>query len=136
MMQVLVDSSIWIDYFRGGGQSGSVDALIDANLLYTNDVILAELIPALRLKRHYRVVNLLKEIALLRLEIDWDELIAIQTQCLQNGLNGIGIPDLIVAQNAKQNQCLVYSLDRHFAYLSDYLGFGLYLRKGIYRFTL
>jgi hypothetical protein len=30
------------------------------------------------------------------------------------GLIGIGIPDLIVAQNAKQNHCKIYSLDSHY----------------------
>jgi predicted nucleic acid-binding protein len=40
---------------------------------------------------------------------------------LKNGLNGIGIPDLIVAQNAKQNQCEIYSLDSHFKLMKDIL---------------
>ena len=43
-MSVLVDTSIWIDYFRGGSNSAQVDFLIDENLLVTNDLILTELI--------------------------------------------------------------------------------------------
>jgi hypothetical protein len=38
---------------------------------------------------------------------------------LKNGLNGIGIPDLILAQNAKQNHCEIYSLDSQFNLLKD-----------------
>ena len=32
-MQVLVDSSVWIDYFRGGTKSDDLDILIDENLI-------------------------------------------------------------------------------------------------------
>jgi hypothetical protein len=44
-MSVLVDSSIWIDYFRNTGKADALDVLIDENLVVVNDLILAELIP-------------------------------------------------------------------------------------------
>ena len=44
-MSILVDSSIWIDYFKGGNGSLELDSLIDENLVVTNDLILTELIP-------------------------------------------------------------------------------------------
>ena len=47
-MSVLVDTSVWIEYFRTGNYSEKVDFLIDENLLVINDLILAELIPFLR----------------------------------------------------------------------------------------
>ena len=50
-MEVLVDTSIWIDYFRGGEKSKDLDFLIDENLLLTNNIILAELIPYLKIKK-------------------------------------------------------------------------------------
>ena len=53
--------------------------------------------------------------------LNWDQLIEFQFKCLKNGLNGIGIPDLIVAQNAKQNHCEIYSLDSHFKLMKDIL---------------
>lgn len=33
----------------------------------------------------------------------------------------IGIPDLIIAQNAKQNDCGIYTLDSHFQLIKDIL---------------
>ena len=49
-MEVLVDTSVWIDYFKSGDNASSnMDSLIDENLLVTNDIILAELIPYLQL---------------------------------------------------------------------------------------
>ncbi len=120
-MEVLVDTSIWIDYFRGGHSSKDMDALIDENIIVTNDIILAELIPYLKIKKQTKVVKLLHEVNLVPLNIHWEEIIEFQVKCLKAGTNGVGIPDLIIAQNAKQNSCKVYSLDKHFHLLNQVL---------------
>ena len=120
-MSVLVDTSIWIEYFRTGNNSEKLDFLIDENLIVINDLILAELVPSLRIRNRRKIVKLLYNINKLELSINWDQLIEFQFKCLKNGLNGIGIPDLIVAQNAKQNHCEIYSLDSHFQLMKDIL---------------
>lgn len=68
-MEVLVDTSVWIDYFRGGNNSSELDSLIDENLLVTNEIILAELIPYLKLKKQVKVLKLLHEINRVPLQI-------------------------------------------------------------------
>jgi predicted nucleic acid-binding protein len=113
-MQVLVDSSVWVDYFRGGSNSGKLDFLIDENILVINDLILAELIPFLKIKNQHKLIDLLNFVERLSLNIDWKEIIEFQHKCLKQGINGIGIPDLIIAQNALQNHCEIYTLDQHF----------------------
>ena len=125
-MEVLVDTSIWIDYFRGGDSSKDMDSLIDENVIVTNDIILAELIPYLKIKKQTKVVKLLHEVNLVPLNIHWEEIIEFQVKCLKAGANGVGIPDLIIAQNAKQNSCKVYSLDKHFRLLNQVLKVKLY----------
>ncbi len=125
-MEVLVDTSVWIDYFRVGNKSAELDDLIDENVIVTNDLILAELIPFLKLKRKEKVVKLLSEIRRLPLQIDWDDIMESQLKCLKSGSNGIGIPDLIFAQNAKENHCEVFSLDKHFQVLSQVIKVKLY----------
>ena len=120
-MPVLVDTSIWIEYLRTGNNSEKLDFLIDENLIVTNELILAELVPSLRIHNQRKVVKLLYNIKKLELIINWDQIIEFQFKCLKNGLNGIGIPDLIVAQNAKQNHCEIYSLDSHFKLMKDIL---------------
>jgi predicted nucleic acid-binding protein len=122
-MPVLVDTSIWVDYFRSGSNSEKVDFLIDENLIATNDLILAELIPFLRIRRQQKIINLLQNIKRLDLFIDWNQIIAYQYECLKNGLNGIGIPDLIIVQNAKQNHSEIYSLDNHFILMKEILNY-------------
>jgi len=124
-MSVLVDTSIWIEYFRSGSHLEKLDFFIDENLIVTNDLILAELIPFLKIRNRKKVVSLLCEINRLELCIDWDNIIESQYKCLKSGFNGIGIPDLIIAQNAKQNRCDIYTLDNHFSVLQDVLGVSL-----------
>jgi len=64
LKQVLVDSSVWIDFFRTGEFSSHLDSLIDE--------------------------------------------------------------DLIIAHNALQNECAVYSLDKHFQQLHRIISIDLF----------
>jgi len=121
-MAVLVDTSIWIDYFRSGENSADVEVLIDENLITTNDIILAELVPYLQINKQTKVIELLYEVTKIPLDIHWEEIIEFQVKCLKSGANGVGIPDLIITQNAKQNNCAIYSLDKHFRLLKSPIG--------------
>jgi len=125
-MEVLVDTSIWIDYFRDAKNSQDLDVLIDENLIVTNDIILAELVPYLKIKKQTKVINLLHEVNRVPLKIHWEEIIEFQVKCLKSGANGVGVSDLIIAQNAKHNDCKVYSLDKHFRLLNQILKVKLY----------
>jgi len=120
-MSVIVDTSVWIDYFRSGNNSAKLDFLIDEELIVINDLILAELVPFLKVQNQRDIIKLLFTIKKLDLTLNWDQIIEFQFNCLKNGLNGIGIPDLIVAQNAKQNRCEIYSFDNHFRLMKDIL---------------
>ena len=61
-MEVLVDTSVWIDYFRSGDKSEKLDFLIDENLIVINDLIHTELLPLLIVKKEKKVIKLLKNI--------------------------------------------------------------------------
>jgi predicted nucleic acid-binding protein len=124
-MQVLVDTSAWVNYFRTGDPSGKLDLLIDENLIVTNDLILSELIPFLRVRNQRKLIRLLDSVDRLDLDIDWREIQEFQFHCLKKGANGIGIPDLIIAQNAKQNHCEIFTRDDHFMLMKDILGLRL-----------
>ena len=120
-MPVIVDTSVWIEYFRSGKNSATLDFLIDEDLIIINDLILSELIPSLKVRNQRKIIKLLSSINKIGLSINWNQIIEFQFKCLKNGLNGIGIPDLIVAQNAKQNNCEIYSLDDHFRLMKGIL---------------
>lgn len=118
-MKILVDSSVWIGYFRSGEWGDILDTFIDENLVVTNELILAELIPFLQLQNQQKLIELLQTIEKLPLNINWEALIQIQTAALKSGLNGIGIPDLILAQNAIEHEAQIFSSDKHFAFVSQ-----------------
>ena len=124
-MSVLVDTSVWIEYFRNGNNFEKLDFLIDENLVATNDLILAELIPFLKVRNQGKLINLLHKINKYEIVVNWGQIIDYQYSCLKKGLNGIGIPDLIIVQNAKQNHCSIYSLDKHFNRMENILNIKL-----------
>ena len=124
-MSVLVDTSVWIEYFRNGNNFEKLDFLIDENLVATNDLILAELIPFLKVRNQDKLINLLYKINKYEIVVNWGQIIDYQYSCLKKGLNGIGIPDLIIVQNAKQNHCSIYSLDNHFNLMENILNVRL-----------
>lgn len=126
-MPVLVDTSIWVDYFRSGSSSEKLDFLIDENLVATNDLILAELIPFLKLRNQQKTIDLLLNIEKLDLLVNWDQIIEYQFKCLKNGLNGVGIPDLMIVQNAEQHHSEIYSLDNHFVVMKEILNIQIHI---------
>jgi len=125
-MSVLVDTSIWVEYFRNGNNFAQLDFLIDENLVVTNSLILAELVPFLRIRNQRQLIHLLHQVSKLELVINWDEIVTFQYKCLKNGINGIGIPDLIIAQSANQNHCSIYSLDSHFTLMQKAIKIELF----------
>ena len=125
-MSVLVDSSIWVEYFRGSAKDGKLDFLIEENLLVVNDLILAELIPALHLRRQRKLIGLMREIVCLPLDVDWTDLIQMQIACLKHGINKVGIPDLMIAQHAIQNHLELYTRDKHFKLIAQQIPLTLY----------
>lgn len=125
-MNVLVDTSVWIDYFKAGEKSNRMDFLIDENLIVTNDLILAELTPLLRIKKENKLIQVLNAVTKIPLDINWDQIIELQVKCLMSGSNGVGIPDLIIAQNAKNNKLTIFSFDKHFNLISKVAKLDLY----------
>lgn len=125
-MSVLVDSSVWIEYFRNGNNYEKVEFLIDEYLVVTNDLILAELTPFLKIRKQNSLIDLLHNVSRLAININWDQIIDLQYLCLQNGLNGVGIPDLIIVQNATQNTSKIYTLDKHFSSMNGFLDFEIF----------
>ncbi len=122
-MKILVDSSVWIDYFRSGNNSELLDFYIDQNLICINDLILAELVPFLKINNQNNVIRLLKIITNIELNINWQNIIDYQIICIKNGINKIGIPDLIILDNIIQNNLALFTLDKHFFLIKKHIIF-------------
>jgi len=122
--KVLVDSSVWIDYFRSGINQ-TLDRLIEEDLVCTNELILTELVPALLHQRREDVVESLRVIEKIPLRIDWKSIQEYQHMNLQNGINKVGIPDLILLQQVIEEKIILFSFDKHFKLMRAFLNYEL-----------
>ena len=125
-MNCFIDSSAWIEYFRGNRKYLFVNQLIEANAICTNDIILAELLPSIIHRKERDLAALLNQIQKYTLHIDWQEIQNIQLQNLKHGNNNIGITDIIIAQNCMQNGLKIVTHDKHFAAMARYIPLEIY----------
>lgn len=116
---ILVDTSVWIDYFRNGSTADALDKLIESDMICINDVILSELLPSINQRHEEELKELLLSFPKLQMKIDWNEIVFMQTKNLHNGINKVGLPDLMIAQNAIQNNVKLFSCDRHFQLIKN-----------------
>lgn len=126
MSRILVDTSIWINFFRGDSVADPLADLIEQNQIVINDLILAELLPPIYHKKESKLAELLLVVERIELAIDWPRLIHIQSANLAAGQNHIGIPDLIVALNALSGDLVLFENDKHFLSLGERFGLRLF----------
>lgn len=121
---VLVDSSIWIDFFRNGNSS-QIEDLIKEDLVCTNEMILTELLPSLEQLGHHEVIESLLHLQRIPLNIDWDIIRKYQLSNLKSGINKVGIPDLIILQQVIQEKLTLMTLDKHFHLMQQTFQFDI-----------
>ena len=51
----------------------------------------------------------------------WEGIVEIQVTCLRNGINKVGIPDLIVAQQVMHCNLSLFTMDKHFRLMSRHM---------------
>lgn len=127
MSQILVDTSVWVDYFNGKNpKAGALSDLIDGNALCTNDLILAELVPFIRHSGEAKLIELLYAVQKHELTIDWRRILDYQTLNLRKGTNKVGISDLIIVQQVIDLQLTLFAFDQHFELMSKYHDYEMY----------
>ena len=126
MKRVLVDSSVWISYFKDENAHTKLTGLIKNNQICTNNLILAELVPYLHAKSQIDIIDLLIELPTTPLSINWEFIINLQIRNIHNGINGVGIPDLMIIDNVVGNGLILYTEDKHFALINEHFRFDLF----------
>ena len=121
-MDYIIDSNIWIEFFNKRNYFDSVSDLLINNEVYINKIILAELVPSARSNNEKEFIDCLYGIELLELNINWDEIIEIQYNCIKKGINKLGLLDIVIAQNAKQNNAGIFTINRHMILLCKLIG--------------
>jgi len=131
MSRVLVDTSIWIDFFKGNDVARPLVDLIETGNVITNDLVLTELLPSIRKKKESHLEEMLLSIERIPMNIDWDDLASMQFKNLSIGNNNIGIPDLMIFQNAIQNNLTLFENDKHFRLIGKIVSVSFYRREDV-----
>jgi predicted nucleic acid-binding protein len=118
---VLIDSSVWIDFFKGNEKVAFVSNILLEDMACTNEVVLTELLPSMRAKREENLIKLMRQVRKYDMEIDWLQLRNIQFVNLQNGNNKVPLTDIMIAQNCIQNDLEILTTDKHFMKMAEYL---------------
>lgn len=122
---ILVDSSIWIDYFNKGKHAVLSD-LIKENLVCINYLILTELLPfVIHLQKKELEAGLLA-LRQVPLDIHWESLRQLQILNLKHDINKVSIPDLIIAQQALIHNLEIFSTDKHFKLMATHTTLKLF----------
>jgi predicted nucleic acid-binding protein len=126
MKSILIDSSAWIEYFRGNEKYRYIKNLIYSNITCTNDLILTELLPSIVHRKEKHLEELLNSITKYEMKINWYELQEIQVMNYKHGYNNIGVADLMIVQNCLQNDLKIIAQDKHFNEMAEYIPIRIY----------
>lgn len=131
MSRILVDSSIWIEFFRrpSAPVSLELDRLLAHRLVCTTGVIKAEVVPGARTPKDFRRLKRLFDALPLAPEGDgfWTHVTRFQYRLRRNGILDIGIPDLMVATVAIQNRKTLFSADEDFPRMAPFIPLRLFI---------
>lgn len=131
MSRILVDSSIWIEFFRrpSAPVSLELDRLLAHRLVCTTGVIKAEVVPGARTPKDFRRLKRLFDALPLAPERDgfWTHVTRFQYRLRRNGILDIGIPDLMVATVAIQNRKTLFSADEDFPRMAPFIPLRLFI---------
>lgn len=114
---VVVDTSVWIDYFRGEKTRviEQVDLLLDKDAIVMPKVVLAELFQGAKEKKE---INTLKDYFsplhhLGESESTWEKAGQLSFDLKKRG-HTIHLTDCYIATIAREHDCRVFTFDKHF----------------------
>lgn len=130
MTRVLVVTSAWIDFFRDADSPYGVvvDRLLEAERVCVCNLVIAELVACARTRKAF--ASLRDGLLALPLLADppdlWHRVMEAGFALRRKGVNGIGIPDLLIAAVSQFHGIPVFSKDRHFLAMHRHLGILLF----------
>lgn len=124
---ILVDSSVWVDFFRGtpSTQADQLDALLGKELLLIGDIVLAEVLQGFTSERDFNHAHRLLG-SLQMIEI-CDRDIAVQAARNFRTLRRLGVTvrktiDTLIATRCIESSLILLHADRDFEPFTEHLG--------------
>jgi predicted nucleic acid-binding protein len=128
--RVLIDTSVWIEYFKGGDPAlaRTVDTLIKSGSVFTAGIILAELLQGARSDRETRIIeDISGSFGLLTTgqdDIDWIKAGKLSRDLRKAGTT-VHLADCLIAVLALENKCCIATRDDHFQAIKQKVGIEL-----------
>jgi tRNA(fMet)-specific endonuclease VapC len=126
--KILIDTSIWIDYFKNKGShiADIVDEILTADEVHVPRIVIAELIQGAKSE---------KEIAILEKFVDafnivdqredtWIKAGRLSFMMKKKG-KSINLSDCYIAVIAREHNCSIFTLDKHFDEIRRYTDINL-----------
>ncbi|MFP4661226.1 MAG: PIN domain-containing protein [Halanaerobiales bacterium] len=120
MNNILIDTSMWIEYFKG---NKAVHDIIQNNNdyeVFITGPILTELIQGIKTKKEKgRFTMCINGLAKLRItDEDWLDAGNLGNILRRKGIT-VPLPDLIIFTVAVNNNCSLFTLDKHFSIIKE-----------------
>ncbi|MBI2843958.1 MAG: PIN domain-containing protein [Armatimonadetes bacterium] len=122
MSNILVDTSVWIEGFRHAESEAqrTLTYLLQEERIVTAGVVIAELLQGEKSERRaVEIESLMLSLPVLPDEENtWTSAARISRSLRRSGIV-VPLTDLLIAQLAIENDCLIYTLDSHFDRIPD-----------------
>lgn len=122
--RVLIDTSIWIDYFKGRGEEllEKADGFLTYSTVYVPKVVIAELIQGAKSEKEISVIESFIEAFNIidQTENTWLKAGKLSFSMKRRGVN-INLVDCYIAVLASEHNCKIFSLDEHFRIIKRFL---------------
>ncbi len=126
--KILIDTSVWIDYFqnKASALSNKLDEILSGDAIYIPKVVVAELIQGAKSQKEISIVedfvgtfNIIDQ-----KEDTWVEAGKLSYRLKKKGKN-INLTDCYIAIIAREHECTVFTLDKHFKHIQTEININL-----------
>lgn len=126
--RVLIDTSVWIDYFKGRDDqfAEKVSEVLTSSDVYVPRVVIAELIQGAKSEKEISVIEeFIGAFGIIdQTENTWLKAGKLSFSMKRKGV-AINIVDCYIAVIANENNCKIFSLDEHFKDIKRFLKIDL-----------
>lgn len=122
--RILIDTSVWIDYFRGRDKHlcERVDDILSFSEIFVPKVVIAELIQGAVSEREITVIGeFIEAFNVIDQKKDtWSKAGRLSFSMKRKGIS-VNLIDCYIAELANENSCMIFSLDTHFKDIKKFL---------------
>lgn len=128
MDKILVDTSVWIEFFKKKEPwYGVVSGLIDDKRICCAGIVLAELIQGAKSEKELEVLRDFRHVfEFIEESVDlWQAAGELSHALLRKG-KSVGLSDCYLAVAVKTNKSTIFTLDKHFEVIKGIAGIAVY----------